>query len=142
MKQPYVIGIDPGVNTGFAVYRRINREIISMRTLSFWSLYNEMLLLAPGDYLVAIEVPKHSRLHEYQDGKTGARLREKIAGNVGGIAREAELLADGIELLGFEVRRITPTRGKWSAKDLLQRTGIATRTNEHVRDAIALCYGV
>ncbi len=144
MKKQFVIGIDPGVKTGFAMYDRGSRTIVMTETLTFWAAYFKMsgLTAMAADLIVAIEVPKHTRLHEYQDGKTGARLREKIAGNVGGIAREAELLADGLELLGFEVRRVVPSRSKWTAKDLEQRTRITARTNEHVRDAISLCFGL
>jgi predicted RNase H-like nuclease (RuvC/YqgF family) len=143
MKKRYVIGIDPGRNTGFAIYDRETRGISLMATLDFWAAYKHVSTqYEPAETIVVIEVPKHSRLHEYQDGKTGDRLREKIAGDVGGIAREAELLADGIAAAGFEVRRVTPTRSKWTAKDIQQRTRITTRTNEHVRDAISLCYGL
>lgn len=144
MKKPqYVVGIDPGTKTGYAVYNRETKSISEMATLDFWSVYKRVLeYFEPHGVIVMVEVPKHSRLHEYQDEKTGDRLREKIAGDVGGIAREARLLADGLELAGYQVRRVVPSRSKWTAKDLQQRTRITARTNEHVRDAISLCYGL
>ncbi len=79
-------------------------------------------------------------LYARVDSVEGFRQRERLAVNVGSNRREAVLLADGIELLGLAVKRITPTRIKWSADQLKRYTGIETRTSQHVRDAIALCW--
>ena len=142
MKHRFVIGIDPGVSTGFAVYDRQLKRIDYMNTLTFWAVYDWFIKYAEDDWLIYIESPPKTRLYERQDKETGERRREKIAANVGSNSREAELLADGIERMGFEVKRVKPTRKKWTAQQLKIYTGIKIQTNQHVRDAIALVWGI
>lgn len=141
-KKRYVAGIDPGVNTGIAIYDRELKRIHFTTTIDFWGAIVLFRQYNQAEFLVIIEAPKKTRLYARHDVETGPRRREKIAANVGSSAREAELLAEGLELLGFEVIRQTPTRRKWTAEQLERYTGIKERTNQHVRDAIALCYGV
>lgn len=147
MKKRFVVGIDPGVNTGFALWDRLTTEIRMMHTWDFWKVIDWFrtgpISIDPNNYFVIIETPNAARtLYARKDDQSEGRGRERMASNVGSNRREAELLADGIERLGFEVRRVTPTRSKWTAADLKRKTGITQRTNEHVRDAIALVYGI
>ena len=144
MKKPFVIGIDPGVQTGIAWYDRRERRVFDYETTDFWSVYSrfEEVRAWRFEAVIVIETPKKTRLYARQDAEAGHRRREKIAANAGGNSREAELLAEGLEALGYEVRRVTPTRTKWTAEHLAKYTGITRRTSQHVRDAIALCYGL
>ena len=143
-KKRYVVGIDPGVSTGVAWYDRHEKRVYDYGTSDFWKVHLDFAhgLEWKSSVVVVIEAPKKTRLYARQDAEQGHRRREKIAANAGGNAREAELLADGLESLGYEVRRVTPSRTKWDAEQLKRFTGIEKRTNQHVRDAIALCYGV
>lgn len=144
MHKRYVIGIDPGVKTGLACYDREKKQITQFGTTGFWHVYESFAqdTVTSITTLFIIETPKKTRLYDRQDGEQGDRRREKIASNIGSNGREAELLAEGIERLGFEVKRVVPTSGKWTAADLKLITGITERTSQHVRDAIALCYGL
>lgn len=146
MKKRYAIGIDPGLETGFVTYDRETKLIIQADTLPFWRVYGwfEAFKDTTDKYLVMIETPNSKRpIYARIDGNSDVgRVRENMSARIGANRREAELLAEGIERLGFEVKRVTPTRTKWTAKDLKQRTGITERTNQHVRDAIALVYGI
>lgn len=144
MKKRYAIGIDPGETTGVAVYDRKEKRIVQVFTSNFWETYymGKNIWLNFDEAVILIETAKrtgiYARYHEKQQGA----LREKIAANVGSNAREADLLAAGLEKLGLDVRRVKPTAKKWDAKKLKMITGIAYRTNEHVRDAIQLCWGL
>lgn len=144
MRKRYAIGIDPGKKTGVAWYDREKRKIATYETSDFWSVYHRFADETAWSQNVefVIEVRQGHVIDGRKDGEASAFGRDKFAANVGGNRREAELLADGLESCGYDVRRVNPTRTKWTAKDLKQRTGIAERTNEHVRDAIALVYGL
>lgn len=118
------IGIDPGVHTGFAVAE--DGKLVRLQTLDFWQAYHTACVLIGehGSLRVVIEVPKtKANWH----GATAAH-------NVGRVCREAELLADGLELAGAQVQRVHPS-GKVDAATFARITGWVGRTNEHQRDA-------
>lgn len=124
------IGIDPGKKTGFAVTE--NGKLTILETVTFWKAYQRVRELVGTSEVsvVVIEVP-HTKTNWHGP---------KAAHDVGRVCREAELLADGIELLGVEVIRQHPA-GKVSQEYFARVTGWKKRTNEHVRDAGMLVYG-
>lgn len=129
------IGIDPGKKTAIAVYDSITKRIIDVFMTDFWGAY-EYLESEQHDILikaVIIEVPRtKSNWH-----KKGCDI---TSANVGGIYREANLLANGIERMGLKVVRQHP-QGKVDAAYVKKITGYQGKTNEHTRDAIMLCWG-
>lgn len=136
----YAIGIDPGVNTGYAVYDRQDKYILETATMDFWKVINQLKGIQPSDAVVVVEIPGTFTYQRNElDAGRGRDAKNKMQAR---IRREAELLAEGIEQMGFEVRRQTPTRSKWTAEQLARYTGITKRTNEHVRDAIALVWQI
>lgn len=124
------IGIDPGKKTGFAVAE--NGKLVELETLNFWKAYLRVkaLIELSKVSLVVIEVP----------GTKKNWHGPKAAHDVGRVCREAELLAEGIELLGVNVIRQHPT-GKVNQEYFARVTGWKKRTNEHVRDAGMLVCG-
>jgi hypothetical protein len=147
-KIKYVIGIDPGKNTGWAIYSRESKKIEEIKTLTFWDCYDEMKHWTPEITLVVVECPIKNALYARQEkiaDQGSMRRGNRMMANASANAHEASLLADGIERLGFEVRRVRPTRRNFkSAEDdvaYVQRiTGFEGRTNPHTRDAIMLCW--
>ena len=141
-KVRYVIGIDPGANTGIAVWDREQEEVIQTTTTTFWPAYDYICALyKTSETKIIIEVPLRTVMYARQASKgyKGAgqnRLMADAAGN----AKESTLLAQGLELAGYEVKRVRPIKAKWTAIQLKRVTGIEGRTNQHVRDAIALCF--
>ena len=129
------IGIDPGKKTAIAVYDSTNKRVIDVFMTDFWGAY-EYLENEQHDILikkVIIEVPRtKTNWH-----KKGCDI---TSANVGGIYREATLLADGIERMGLKVIRQHP-QGKVDAEYVKKITGYKDQTNEHIRDAIMLCWG-
>jgi hypothetical protein len=136
-----LIGIDPGMSTGVAVGSREDPTIpITFKTLDFWAAY-DFVKGYNADYTgIVIEVRKGHVIHRSEDGNTQGFGRDKQAANVGSARREAVLLAERFEALGFPVVRVNPTKTKWTAEQCRQKTGIAARTNEHTRDAIRLVW--
>lgn len=132
-----VYGIDPGKKTAIAKYDKKLGRLTDVFTVDFWGCYEyfsyDYVLNDAPISKVIIEVPRtKSNWH-----KKGCDI---TAANVGGIFREANLLADGLEKLGYEVVRQHP-QGKVDAEYVKRLTGWKDRTNEHTRDAIMLCWG-
>jgi hypothetical protein len=147
VERKYAIGIDPGVTTGFAMYDRRLKVISVVKTLDFWSCYEHLKATKPtcDMFIVVVECPVKTAMYARQEpnaAKGNARYGNRMMSNAAGNAREAELLADGIEKLGFEVRRVRPAREKWNQERLERVTGYTERTNQHVRDAIQMCWEV
>lgn len=140
MKKRFAIGLDAGLHTGLAVYDRAERRITEMFKTDFWSAYEFITKnFSPDIALIVIERPRkgfvYSRNQQYKKS-----VVEKIAFNSGENNREATLLIEGFEYLGYEVRKVTPVASKWTAEQLKRFTGISSRTNEHVRDAVRLVW--
>ena len=142
MNKSYTIGIDPGKQTGFAIYDRRKQALHpdELKTTTFWGAYNRVNALHPGNFKVIIEVPDTKHVWQ-KPGKNPTRAAiQRQAVNVGGVIREAELLAVGLEAAGYEVLRVAP-RGKTDAKKFQLITGWEGITNQHERDAALLCWG-
>lgn len=140
MRRRFSIGIDPGVNTGFAVYSREEGRILSAETLSFWEAYDRVLTkYSPLDAALYIECPSLNR-PTFDHGEERQKSRERISRNVGGNAREGTLLAERFEAFAFEVHRIRPTSAKWTPEQIARHTGYTARTSEHSRDAIKIVH--
>ena len=135
----WVIGIDPGKNTGFAVYDIERGELRELTTVDFWTVYHKVLnTYSSTTAAIYIEVPKTK--HVFQKKATGDSQMQRQAVNIGSVIREAELLAEGLERVGYTVTRKHP-QGKVSAERFESYTGWTGRSNEHTRDAAMLCYG-
>lgn len=144
----FVAGIDPGSTTGLAVYNRVSKRVVKVYTLDFWSCYKMFANHADkSNTLVIIEAPHKTVMYAKQqkvaDGKP-ASYGNRMMANAASNAREAELLADGLEQLGFEVQRVRPlpqkTKAERNAVNVKEWTGYEGSTNQHVRDAIMLCW--
>lgn len=133
------VGIDPGKQTGFAVYDPHLRRLTEVWTVSFWEVFTRLQdYRACGVAEVTIEVP--TTKHVWHKAASGPRALQRQGVNVGSVIREAELLAEGLEREGYNVRRVTP-RGKTNAEKFKAFTGWCGRTNQHERDAALMCFG-
>lgn len=153
-ERKWTIGIDPGKDTGFAVYDRHAKEITTVKTLDFWSCYHHFVAAKPTAhmFIVVIEAPVKNAMYARQESAQAAHGGGKRYGNAmmsaaAGNAHEAALLADGIEALGFEVRRMRPKRRNFKTAEedrahVKKITGYKGASNPHTRDAIMLCWGI
>lgn len=138
-KKPFVWGIDGGVSTGLAKWDRRNRKFVEILTLDFWAAYEHVLQDDPQTTEIIIEAPRLiSPTFSY--GESARRKREKIAGNIGGVKRESQLLADGFRRKGFTVTEEKPHGPKWPDEYFKRVTGWQGRTSQHGRDAGKLVF--
>lgn len=135
----FSIGIDPGQHTGFAIYSIQQRKIVELRTVDFWGAYSQVCAFQPIEISrVVVEVPDTK--HVWQQMPKGTKAIQRQAVNVGGVIREAQLLAEGLMRAGYKVVRVNP-RGKRTHAEFCKFTGWTGKTNQHCRDAALLCWG-
>lgn len=154
------IGIDPGKKTGFAVWNGKARDFEEIETFDFWGAIYRILDWKrwperTQDLCVVIEATHlNPSMHAKTIGITkamehlpeSARMSSlmKIAQNVGGNKREAELFVEFAKKHDIMVIEAKPTRKsvtKITAEKFKIWTGWDGRTNEHSRDAAMLVFG-
>ena len=141
------IGIDPGVNTGIAVWDSSGRIFRSIST---------------GTILDAFFLVKLARVQFADDNSANVRIvfedarqrkwipREKSlsqfkgrAMGAGSVKRDCEIWEEFCKREGIEYAAIPPRAGatKWSAEQFARVTGWKGRTSNHARDAAMLVFG-
>ena len=125
-----VIGIDPGKTTGVALLDKKKGELLELKSMTFWSAMNYCILSSAAT--VIVEVPETRAV--WSGGNATGKAKIKVATNVGGTIREAELMVEGLELAGKKVIRVHPI-GKLDAEQFNRMTGWTGSSNEHTRDA-------
>jgi len=134
----YVIGIDPGKETGYAVYDLVKGELVGLLTLTFWEAYARVLTMELDEIrAIMIEAPKNK--HVFHAPGANAKANQRIGVHVGSVLREAELLADGLEAWGIPVKRLEPVGKKDAAAFKKAFPNWKGRTNQHQRDAAFMC---
>ena len=133
-----IVGIDPGVETGFAI----------------WSLADKRLQLVTSMGIVAAMVKVASMrdcrtLHSvvYEDARLrtwfGAKGVEALQG-AGSIKRDCSVWAEWLEFVGCPYKQISPAAkgAKLTAEQFQRVTGWTARTNNHGRDAAMCVFGM
>jgi hypothetical protein len=126
-----VIGVDPGRNSGLAVYK--DGVLAELLTTNFWGVIDAINCNQSAVFVV--EMP--STRHVWHKGATARGAIERTGVNVGSCLREAELI---IEFLGLHNCQtiIEKPAGKMLATEFKKLTGWTGRTNQHMRDAAVM----
>lgn len=139
------IGIDPGVNNGFAILNE-NKQF-KLKTLSFWYLISEFekLLKSGVNFSVYIEDPTGNK-PVFPEKINKKKLSEafRVAQNVGSNKRTAQLIFEYFDLNKIKYFRIVPRKNsltKISKERLKQLTKYDGRSSSHSRDACCLLLG-
>lgn len=138
MKHDLVIGIDPGVNTGYAVWNCHTQSLVRVTTIKIHEAI--FSILSYGKYSDSRRI-----LVRFED----ARLRRWFGKNsdnkqqgAGSIKRDCSILQDFLEEYEIDYELVKPSKGmtKWDAETFKKLTGWDGRTSNHARDAALLCY--
>lgn len=131
-----LIGIDPGKNTGVAIYR--GGALHQLHTLSP-DMIGSLLVRVRPDLVVFEDSRKQSAV--FSRG-TNARATLKIARNVGEIDMLCRQIEDMCRRHGLESVGVSPLRkgAKLDADRFAAVTGWARRSNQHERDAAMVAY--
>ncbi len=130
-----LIGIDPGVKTGLAVWNLEAQRFQSIESCTILEAIEIVATLHRGE---DIEVWfEDARLRKWF-GKKG---REALQG-AGSIKRDCSIWEDALTRAGIKFKAIPPMRNitKVDAKLFARMTGITSPTNEHSRDAAMLVF--
>lgn len=130
-----IVGIDPGVNTGLAIWDKKKRRLVTVCSTSI---------------LTAMErVKNESCLHSIFVRIEDARLRKwfgksqrEVLQGAGSIKRDCQIWEEFLELHNIPHEFVAPKNNitKLDAKMFARYTGYKERTNEHSRDAAMLVY--
>ena len=129
------IGIDPGVNTGIALWRRDVRSLVVVKSMP---IHKAIAWIS--------DFPSHETFIRIED----ARLRKwfGISGperwkGAGSICRDCGIWEDVLKDLLFEYDLVPPKKNltKTDHRFFQELTGWSKPTSEHSRDAAMLVYG-
>jgi len=135
----FLIGIDPGKNTGFAAYDTEKKAFVMCNTYSFWETIELLEHYRPQGFLAYVELPKTK--HVWHSGAKSQNAKNRTAVNVGSVIREAELIVEWLEREEVEHKTVAP-KGKVNDAVFRKLTGWTGRTSQHARDAGMLLVGV
>ena len=127
----YIIGVDPGVETGFAVYCISNMKLLKVCSMSQLEAFDEVMLWKErGKIRVIVE---DARLI------SGIAVRKVGAGSV---RRSCQLWQDFLLKNGLDFSLERPKRHltKLDADAFKRYTGWSESSNSHGRDAGMICY--
>lgn len=149
----FIIGIDGGIHTGFAVWDTEEKTFTHISTTNFWDVFNlieEFLIhitaLCAGypqnKIVIYVEDPAQNKPVWRRHGMKDHEYQKKCQ-SVGGVKRETTLLIEGLRIKGYEVKAIRPQKGshtKMKADAFKKLTKYEGRTSEHGRDAAMLVF--
>jgi len=133
MKKTF-IGIDPGTNTGFAVWNSFDKRFICVDTIKIHKAFDIISKMDFEDIEVHFE---DARLRTWF-GNSG---REVLQG-VGSIKRDCAIWEDFLLDKNISYFKVKPKSGqsKWNSEYFKKVTGWTQRTTEHSRDAAVLVF--
>lgn len=138
------IGIDPGVNTGIAIWDTSDKKFVRLETLNIVTAMVELVEFlryrgALDDCEICIEdarkrqwLPREKNLSEYRGKLMGA----------GSVKRDCAIWEEFAIYYGIPLNLVPPRKGltKWDANTFKRITGWTGRTSNHARDAAMLVY--
>lgn len=139
--KPFIVGIDPGVKTGVGLYSRPQDKVLTWCEKDFFTVQDYLTNSFPdkSQVMVYVEHPFGGHVMSKKGSQLEGEVQDKYIGNAGGNRREAQLLAESLRRLGFNVELVNPVREqKWDSKRFRLFTGSSESASQHERDAVRL----
>lgn len=135
----YLICIDPGRQSGVALYDYDDARIKNVTTKDFWGVLDYVCGdFTPDSCAVLIESSNADGATWSADGHT-QNVANKIKRDIGKNNREASLLQERLSSLGYRCALVRPRNTKRKADEVARISGWPGKTNNHNRDAIMMC---
>jgi hypothetical protein len=137
-RKQVIVGIDPGVNTGIAIWDRLEKKLRVVTCVGFIEALDWI------DSLTA-STPRESIHVRYEDARLrkwfGSAGREQLQG-AGSIKRDCQLWEEFLTREGLSFEKVPPknNKTKTDGKYFKKITGWEGRTNSHSRDAAMLVF--
>ena len=138
------IGLDPGKNTGIAVWNTETQSFETVDTVLIhealfaiwdrWAHYDDDVRVYFEDARKRQYLPRERNASEYRGKLMGA----------GSVKRDSVIWQDALTDWGIPFTMVPPRAGatKWTADTFRRITGYTGRTSNHARDAALLVYGM
>lgn len=136
-----VVGIDPGVNTGYAEWDADARVLLVVSSLSLHAAMWSVMALKKAGHLSHV-VFEDARLRTwFGKHQTAKQDRDRLMG-AGSVRRDSQIWAEFLADAGIQADALSPREkgAKYDAAQFARVTGWHARTNEHGRDAGMLCF--
>lgn len=133
-----MIGVDPGVKTGVAIWDSEEKKFHTLVTcdiLDAVDLIRKAHVEWTGHVFVRIEDPNQRKWY-------GKNSNSKMQG-AGSVKRDFKVIKDFLEKnkIPFHAYHPKDVRTKLNADQFRKITGVTIRTSQHVRDAAMAVYG-
>ena len=130
-----MVGIDPGVNTGFAVWD--GKALLAVSSMGICDAMMQVQVMHKVKSLHSVTF-EDARLRTWY----GNKGRDALQG-AGSIKRDCQIWAEWLGLLGCPYKSVSPQAkgAKVDAATFARLTGWQGRTNNHGRDAAMLVFG-
>ena len=138
-----LVGIDPGHETGLAVWdtgRRVFRAVATMRIHRAIEAGRAWERDNPGQVRVVFEDARQRRwIPDSHDLRREMGRRQ----GAGSVKRDATIWQEALADYGIPFEAVRPQQGltKWDADTFARITGWTGRTSNHARDAALLVFG-
>lgn len=145
----FVLGVDPGVETGLAYFDGVSGEWLDVGTVDFHALMSwadSVPRESRERFIVIVENAKAMPVFRRKYGEKEARAAQAQARSIGQNNRESELVIGELRRRGFSVVEYAPKSTwknkvhKWTQEECRSITGYEPRTNQHVRDAMRMAW--
>ncbi|ULG90729.1 hypothetical protein FH593_20735 (plasmid) [Leptospira interrogans] len=132
-----LIGIDPGVQTGFAVWNRVRRELVVVTTLNLLEAQEKVKAFRDKGESICLTI-EDARKRKWFGPNANAKRQ-----GAGSVKRDCALWEEFCKREGIPFRLVHPKRGatKIKAAEFRILTGWTEPTSEHARDAAMLVVG-
>ncbi len=138
----FLVGLDPGEETGVALYDPKAGRLRFCTSMSFWKAVQWFGTVAGPVAMVVIEDARKLPIYGRHDNVRGRR-RDRLARNIGRVDRDTGLWVEYLERRGYRVLLARPSREqKWDAATFKRITHYQGRTNQHARDAGMLVFAL
>lgn len=136
----YIIGIDTGVNTGFAIWSVKEKILVEVKTYKIHTVLDILRCNRYDNILVRVE---DARLRTYIPRQKNEKAERGRAQGAGSVKRDAMIFEDFLKDNGFDYEMVAPknNKTKMSAEHFQKVTGWVHKCSEHARDGAALCIG-
>jgi hypothetical protein len=141
-KYSFVLGIDPGVSTGIAVWDKKKKQLVKVETM----LIHDAMAFIRGfvdiEACVFVRV-EDSRQRKWIPQERDMKQRIGRAKGAGSVSRDCVIWQDFLISLKIDFEMVAPRKGltKYSAAAFKKLTKYEGRTSSHGRDASLLIFG-
>ena len=138
------IGIDTGVNTGFAVWDSKRRSLLMVTSLPIHRAMSCVSSYKDSGDKVFVRVEDPRQRNWFGTERMSREEERKRLQGVGSVKRDASIWEDYLKDLGVEFEMVAPKRNvtKLKQESFKRYTGWGKPTNEHGRDAAMLVFGL